>query len=293
MLHLERLVGIHGREVGELGAVLDLLGVQSVDRAEPGQPGKLVVRAHGAKRAGNQVAGAQPGRANQLRGNEGVIAAWHVPMNADVAEPLVVHVEDALDVAEPLGLRLGLRGGRVHDLNQLGLLDARGVVLVLAGLLAQLRVLDRGELLAREGGLCRGEPVVALLAVLLLALATLSARIRLGGRLIAALGTVAALAVATGLMAATGLLDPRLRGSGGGGGPVGSSSSSRAFSRSSATFIAESSSRVRVGSAGANRLLRCLRFSFWRSRRSRRASALEDGLSPRSARSARSPSRRA
>ena len=211
VLHPERLVGVHGREVGELGAVLDLLGIQAVDRAELGKPGKLVVRAHGAKRAGDQVAGAQPGGANQLRGNEGVVAAGHVSVNADVAEPLVVHVEDALDVAEPLGLR----GGSVHDLNQLGLLDTRGVELELAGLLAQLRDLHRGELLAREGGLGRGEPVVALLAVLLLALTALTARIRLGGGLIAAVGALGAVAVAAGLMTATGLLAPRLRGIGG------------------------------------------------------------------------------
>ena len=247
-------LGYTGVRSENLGRCLTSSGSKPLIERSLASPGSLSFARDGAKRAGDQVAGAQPGGANQLRGNEGVVAAGHVSVNADVAEPLIVNVEDALDVAEPLGLR----SGRVHDLDQLGLLDARGVELELAGLLAQLRDLHRGEFLAREGGLGRGEPVVALLAVLLLALTALTARIRLGGGLVTAVGAlpaIGALAVATGLMAATGLLAPDFAASAGSAAPVAARSGSAAGATSSAAFLARDprpGRTLRLGSAGAS-----------------------------------------
>ena len=128
VLHLERLVGINRREVGKLGADLDLLGVEAVDRTDLGERRILVVGAGGAHRALDVVAGTQAGGADEVGGNEGVVATRHVPVHAQVAKALIAELEHALYVAEALGASVGV----VDLLHELGLLLAGGVNLELA-----------------------------------------------------------------------------------------------------------------------------------------------------------------
>ena len=153
----------------KLGPHAQLLGVAPVDGLDFGERGVLVVRAGRAHGADDVVAGAQARGADEVGGDEGVVAALHVAVHAQVPEALVGDLQDALDVAEALGAG----GGEVDLLHELGLLLARGVELELAGLLAELGDLHGREVLARERGL--GGHVVAVVALLAVALALVAA----------------------------------------------------------------------------------------------------------------------
>ena len=59
VLHAQRLVGIDRGEVAELGAVANLLGVQTVDGRDFGEAGALVAAARRTQRALDDVARAQ------------------------------------------------------------------------------------------------------------------------------------------------------------------------------------------------------------------------------------------
>ena len=67
-------------------------------------------------------------------------------MCANVAESLVIHVENTLDVAESLGAG----GGGIDHFDQIGLFDARRVEFEGAGFLAKLGDLHGRKLLAGE-----------------------------------------------------------------------------------------------------------------------------------------------
>ena len=123
-------------------------------------------------------------------------------MRTDVPESLIVDIEDARDVTE--ALRTG--GGGIHGLDELRLFDAGRIKFELAGLLAQLGHLHGGQLLALKRGLDGSKTVVALLAVVLLALATLAALRVLGGSLGTLVITLAMFGVTAILMGAAGLL---------------------------------------------------------------------------------------
>ncbi len=214
VLHLELLVGVDGREVGELRAGARDLRVHAVDALDLREAGELVVGAHGTERALDEVARAQARGADEVRGHEGVVAARHVAVRADVAVALVRDVEDARDVAEALGAG----GGGVDGLDEFGLLHAGDVDVELLRALAQLRDLHGREVVARERGLGGREAVVAVLAVLLAVAAVVAVvTVVVAVRVLAALRVRAAvvlLALARGVLALGGRL---LVGSGRGG----------------------------------------------------------------------------
>ena len=165
MLHAQRLVGIDRREVAELGAVANLLGIQAVDGRDLGEAGALVAAARRTQRALDDIARAQARGANEVCGHKGVVVGLHVAVGMDDAGTIRANLQDALYVAEALGLR----GGGVDLLDELGLLFAGRLDLELLGLLAQLSDLHGRELLARKRGLgrCGVALLVALLAVAL------------------------------------------------------------------------------------------------------------------------------
>ena len=133
MLHLERLVGIDRREIGELGATLDLLGSMPFTERSLARPGSLSFARMGRSVPSTRSPGTQASGSNHLRGHKGVATAGHVTVRTDVPESLIVDIEDARDVTE--ALRAG--GGGIHGLDELRLFDAGRIKFELAGLLAQ------------------------------------------------------------------------------------------------------------------------------------------------------------
>jgi len=166
VLHAQRLVGIDRGEVAELGTVANLLGVQTVDGRDFGEAGALVAAARRTQRALDDVARAQARGADEVGGHEGVVVGLHVAMGMDDTGAVRTNLQDTLDVAEALGLR----GGDVDLLDELGLLLAGRLDLELLGLLAQLGDLHGRELLARKRGL-GGGGVALLVALFAIALA--------------------------------------------------------------------------------------------------------------------------
>ena len=166
MLHAQRLVGIDRGEVAELGAVANLLGVQTVDGRDFGEAGALVAAARRTQRALDDVARAQARGADEVGGHEGVVVGLHVAMGVDDAGAIRANLQNALDVAEALGLR----GGDVDLLDELGFLLAGRLDLELLGLLAQFGDLHGRELLTRKRGL-GGGGVTLLVALFAIALA--------------------------------------------------------------------------------------------------------------------------
>ena len=165
MLHAQRLVGIDRGEVAELGTVANLLGVQTVDGRDFAEAGALVAAARRTQRALDDVARAQARGADEVGGHEGVVVGLHVAMGVDDAGAVRANLQNALDVAEALGLR----GGGVDLFDEFGLLLAGRLNLELLGLLAQLGDLHGRELLARKRGLSRSgiALLIALFAVAL------------------------------------------------------------------------------------------------------------------------------
>ena len=165
VLHAQRLVGIDRREITELGAVTGLFGIKTVDGRDLGKAGALVAAARGTKRALDHVARAQTRGADEVSRHEGVVIGLHVAVGMDDAGTIRANLQDALDIAEALGLR----GGGVDLFDELGLLLAGRLDLELLGLLAQLGDLHSRELLARKRGLNRSgiALLIALLAVAL------------------------------------------------------------------------------------------------------------------------------
>ena len=88
------------------------------------------------------------------------------PIAASLLVRVRANLQDALDVAEALGLR----GGDVDLLDELGFLLAGGLDLELLGLLAQFGDLHGSELLTRKRGL-GGGGVTLLVALFAIALA--------------------------------------------------------------------------------------------------------------------------
>ena len=166
MLHAQRLVGIDRGEVAELGTVANLLGVQTVDGRDSGEAGALVAAARRTQRALDDVARAQARGANEVGGHEGVVVGLHVAMGVDDAGAVRANLQNALDVAEALGLR----SGDVDFLDELGLLLAGRLDLELLSLLAQLSDLHGREFLARKRGL-GGSGITLLVALFAIALA--------------------------------------------------------------------------------------------------------------------------
>lgn len=91
------------------------------------------------QRALDDVARAQARGADEVGGHEGVVVGLHVAMGVDDAGAVRANLQNALDVAEALGLR----GGGVDLFDEFGLLLAGRLNLELLGLLAQL-----GDLMA-------------------------------------------------------------------------------------------------------------------------------------------------
>ena len=144
MLHTQRLVGIDRGKVAELGAVADLLGIHAVNGRDLGEAGSLVAAARGAQRTLDDIARAQACGADEVSGDEGVFVGLHVTVGMDDAGAVRANLQDALNIAEALGLR----GGRVDLLDKLGLLLAGRLDLELFCLLAQLGDLHGRKLLA-------------------------------------------------------------------------------------------------------------------------------------------------
>ena len=166
MLHTQRLAGIDRGQIAELGAVADLLGIQPVDGRDLGEAGALVAATRGAQGALDDIARAQARGADEVSRNEGVVVGLHVAMGVDDAGAVRANLQNALDVAEALGLR----GGDVDLLDELGFLLAGRLDLELLGLLAKFGDLHGSELLARKRGL-GGSGITLLVALLAIALA--------------------------------------------------------------------------------------------------------------------------
>ena len=165
MLHAQRLVGIDRGEVAELGTVANLLGVQTVDGRDFGEAGALVAAARRTQRALDDITRAQTCGADEVGGHEGVVVGLHVAMGVDDAGAVRANLQNAPDIAEALGLR----GGNVDLLDELGFLLAGRLDLELLGLFAQLGDLHGSELLTRKRGLGGGgiTLLVALFAIAL------------------------------------------------------------------------------------------------------------------------------
>ena len=110
-------------------------------------------------------------------------------MGMDDTGAVRTNLQDALDVAEALGLR----GGDVDLLDELGFLLAGRLNLELLGLLAQLGDLHGRELLARKRGL-GGSGITLLVALLAIALAVAAVVVAL---VLALVALVVALVLAT------------------------------------------------------------------------------------------------
>ena len=141
------------------GAIENRFGIEAVDRLDLGKAGELVTLAGGAQRAFDEVAGAQARGTDEIRWDEGVLAARHVSMRTNVTKALVGDIEDTGDLAEAFGAC----GSLVHFLYELCFLLAGGVEIELLGLGAQLCNLHGRKLLAREAGL--GGSAVAIVAL--------------------------------------------------------------------------------------------------------------------------------
>ena len=207
MLHAQRLIGVDRREIAELGAVTGLLRIKTVDGRNFGETGTLVAAARGTKRTLDHVARAQTRGADEVGGHEGVVIGLHVAVGMDDAGAVRANLQDALNIAEALGLR----GCGVDLLDELGLLLAGRLNLELLGLLAQLGDLHGRELLARKRWLGRScvALLVALFAVALTAAAVVVAIIL---ALAALIVTLVLTAVGAGTLFGLSALDGRRRG---------------------------------------------------------------------------------
>ena len=199
MLHAQRLVGIDRGEVAELGTVANLLGVQTVDGRDFGEAGALVAAARRTQRALDDVARAQARGADEVGGHEGVVVGLHVAMGVDDAGAVRANLQNALDVAEALGLR----SGDVDFLDELGLLLAGRLDLELLGLLAKFGNLHGSELLARKRRL-GGSGITLLVALLAIALAVATVVVALVLALVALLVALVLATVGAGAVFALG-----------------------------------------------------------------------------------------
>ena len=201
MLHAQRLVGIDRGEVAELGAIANLLRIHAVDGRDLGEAGALVAAARRTQRALDDIARAQTRGTDEVCGHEGVVVGLHVAMGVDDAGAVWANLQNALDIAETLGLC----GGSVDLLDELGLLLAGRLDLELLGLLAQLGDLHGRELLARKRGLSRSG-IALLIALLAVALTVAAIVVTLVLALVAVITLVVALVLtAVGASALFGL----------------------------------------------------------------------------------------
>ena len=195
MLHAQRLIGIDRGKVAELGAIADLLGIHAVNGRDLGEAGALVAAARGSQRALDHITRTQACRADEICGDKGVVAGLHIAVGMDDAGAVRANLQNALYVAETLGLR----SGGVDFLDELGLLLAGRLDLELLGLFAQLGDLHSREFLARKRRLGRGG-VALLVALLAIALTVTAVVVAFVFALVALVVTLVLTAVGAGVL---------------------------------------------------------------------------------------------
>ena len=168
VLHDEALVGIDGREVGELHAVRGALEGLVVERDDGVERRVLLVLARGTHAAGDVIALAQALAAYGAHADVNIVLAGKVTAGANEAVTIGQQVEYALDHDESLGLeqRVVDGGHQVIALAVLACVDTE-----LDGLGGERLVVEHRELVARGGG----DDFLALVVVAVATIATVAA----------------------------------------------------------------------------------------------------------------------